>query len=174
MGPDEKQGNPNFIDSKSGDFRQAITSPYQDRGALTLTLDPGAPAGVTLDAGTGRLAWTPSETQAPSTNTLTLRVTDNGTPPLSDTKSFTVIVAAQPSVPARLSAALLQNGNVRLAWTTASGRAYTLQRSTDLADWQDVITINASSESSEYVDTEVSAAQSRFFRVVQQSSPCLR
>ena len=51
-----------------------------------------APSGVSLNPTTGVLTWTPSELQAPSTNTLTVRVTDNGVPPQSATNSFKVIV----------------------------------------------------------------------------------
>jgi len=37
-------------------------------------------------------SWTPSQSQSPSTNTILVSVTDNGTPPLSATNSFTVVV----------------------------------------------------------------------------------
>jgi PKD repeat protein len=36
--------------------------------------------------------WTPSYAESASTNLITVKVTDNGTPPLSDSKSFTVAV----------------------------------------------------------------------------------
>src|SRR5206468_4091303 len=51
-----------------------------------------APNGVILDPSSGVLTWTPTEAQGPSTNLITVRVTDNGAPQLSDTKSFTVVV----------------------------------------------------------------------------------
>ena len=51
-----------------------------------------APAGMTINTNTGAISWTPTEAQGPSTNTVTVKVTDNGSPPLSDTKSFTVTV----------------------------------------------------------------------------------
>src|SRR2546428_577711 len=44
------------------------------------------------DCRTGVLIWTPTEAQGPSTNLIAVRVTDNGSPPLSDTKTFTVVV----------------------------------------------------------------------------------
>src|SRR5262249_7051543 len=58
---------------------------------LTYSLDPGAPAGATIRATNGVFTWTPSRAQAHSTNTITVRVTDNGYPPLSDAKTFKVI-----------------------------------------------------------------------------------
>src|SRR5438128_11110530 len=45
------------------------------------------------------LTWTPTEAQGPSTNLITVKVTDNGAPQLSDTKSFTVVVTEANSAP---------------------------------------------------------------------------
>ncbi|MBM3883698.1 MAG: cadherin repeat domain-containing protein [Verrucomicrobia bacterium] len=59
---------------------------------LTFSLGAGAPPGASLDASNGLFRWTPTEYQGPSTNLLTIVVTDSGTPPLSATQSFTVIV----------------------------------------------------------------------------------
>src|SRR5204862_423652 len=49
------------------------------------------PTGLTVSA-SGAIAWTPTEAQGPSTNTVTVRVFDNGTPSMSATNSFQVIV----------------------------------------------------------------------------------
>src|SRR5579863_1325820 len=51
-----------------------------------------APSGASIVPGTGVIIWTPAQTQSPSTNTITVSVTDNGTPPLSTTNSFAVVV----------------------------------------------------------------------------------
>ena len=58
-----------------------------------------APTGVSLDANTGVLTWTPTEAQGPSTNPITVRVTDNGTPALSSSRSFTVVVKEVNAAP---------------------------------------------------------------------------
>src|SRR5205814_5636363 len=58
-----------------------------------------APTGVNLDPSSGVLTWTPSEAQGPSTNLITVKVTDNGVPQASDTKSFTVVVTEANSAP---------------------------------------------------------------------------
>ena len=52
-----------------------------------------APAGAAINS-SGLISWTPSASQASSTNLITTIVTDNGTPALSATNSFTVIVTA--------------------------------------------------------------------------------
>src|SRR6185503_10209557 len=56
---------------------------------LTFALVSG-PTGLTVSAA-GAIAWTPNEAQGPSTNTVTVRVFDNGSPSLSATNSFQVI-----------------------------------------------------------------------------------
>jgi hypothetical protein len=58
-----------------------------------------SPAGMTLDTNTGVIAWTPTEAQGPSTNTVTVRVYDNGTPVMAATNSFTVWVNEVNDVP---------------------------------------------------------------------------
>jgi hypothetical protein len=59
---------------------------------LTFTLDPGAPTNASVNSVSGIFSWTPTEAQGPSTNSITIRVTDNGSPNLSDTKTFIVTV----------------------------------------------------------------------------------
>jgi len=59
---------------------------------LTFSLDPGAPAGMGIDPVSGLINWIPAENQGPGTYAVTVRVTDNGQPPLSDTGSLTVFV----------------------------------------------------------------------------------
>ncbi len=58
---------------------------------LTYSLASG-PDGMTLNVSTGVLAWTPSETQGPGDYSVSVTVTDNGSPALSDTGSFVVTV----------------------------------------------------------------------------------
>ena len=57
-----------------------------------------SPAGAVID-GEGVISWTPTESQGPSTNTITTVVTDNGAPPLSVTNSFTVTVSEVNTAP---------------------------------------------------------------------------
>src|SRR5205823_1294382 len=66
--------------------------------ALTFSL-VSAPSGVNLDPSSGVLTWTPSEAQGPSTNLITVKVTDSGIPESSDTKSFTIVVTEANSAP---------------------------------------------------------------------------
>jgi hypothetical protein len=58
-----------------------------------------APSGMTIDATNGLITWTPTEAQGPSTNLVTVVVTDSGTPALSDSKTFTVVMTAINDAP---------------------------------------------------------------------------
>jgi hypothetical protein len=75
----------------------AVTNVASDadlpKNRLTFTLEPGAPAGARVNRNTGVFTWTPTRQQAPSSNTITVIVTDDGVPPLSATNQFVVVVA---------------------------------------------------------------------------------
>ena len=63
-----------------------------DVPVLTLTYQlVNPPTGAQISTN-GVIAWTPTEAQGPGTNVLTTIVTDNGSPALSSTNSFTVVV----------------------------------------------------------------------------------
>lgn len=149
-------------------FASTATDADLPANMLTYSLEPGAPQGATIDPVSGAFTWTPTAAQAGTTNRISIRATDNGVPPLSDSKAFTVLVAGLVSVPAQVSVSLFATGEVKLGWTTTPGRTYTLQRSVDLADWQDLTTITSSATSFEYVDAVGPDVSSRFYRVVQR------
>ena len=59
---------------------------------LTFSLDAGAPAGATINATTGVFSWATTEADGPGSFSITVRVTDNGSPALSDFETITVTV----------------------------------------------------------------------------------
>jgi hypothetical protein len=107
---------------------------------LTFSLEAGAPTGASIDAVTGVFSWTPTGAQAPSTNTITVRVTDNGSPSFSATTSFTAIVNASAEGLSRplLNLLLLATGQYALELTGETGRNCRIQTSTDLRNWMDL------------------------------------
>src|SRR6185436_15957846 len=50
---------------------------------LSFSLDPGAPVGATIHPTSGFFSWTPPASQLAGQTTVTVRVTDSGSPPLS-------------------------------------------------------------------------------------------
>jgi hypothetical protein len=69
---------------------------------LTYTLVSG-PAGLSVSED-GLVSWTPTEEQGPATNTVTVRVSDDGRPSLSATGSFTIFVTEANSAPTLVNA----------------------------------------------------------------------
>jgi subtilisin family serine protease/Ca2+-binding RTX toxin-like protein len=71
------------------EFTAHATSGGADQ--LTFSLAPGAPAGAAINPTTGKFTWTPQDdTGGPFP--ITVIVTDNGSPQLSDSQSFAVTV----------------------------------------------------------------------------------
>jgi Immunoglobulin domain/Putative Ig domain len=58
---------------------------------LTFSL-VAAPGGASIDPASGLITWVPGNLQRPATVDFTVRVTDDGAPPMTDTKSFKIIV----------------------------------------------------------------------------------
>src|SRR5262249_31169093 len=61
----------------------SVSDADEPSNRLTFSLDPGAPPKAYLHPTTGRFIWIPSRAYANTTNRITMRVTDDGLPPLS-------------------------------------------------------------------------------------------
>ncbi len=103
---------------------------------LTFSLVTNVPAGAAINPTSGVFTWTPGETYTNTTNSVTVRVTDNGVPPLSDAKSFLVVVSPPPVI----QSVALSNDVVTLTWSAIAGQSYQMQYKTNLTDtnWTDV------------------------------------
>ncbi|HKW30065.1 MAG TPA: putative Ig domain-containing protein, partial [Verrucomicrobiae bacterium] len=95
---------------------------------LSFSLDAGAPTGASIGAANGVFVWTPDESRI-GTNDITVRVTDNGVPPLSAAQSFAVVVEPRPILTIGLT-----NGIVTLTWSAIAGLNYQPQFETNLTD----------------------------------------
>lgn len=72
-------------------FTVTAADPDDPPQQLTFAL-LGGPEGAVLDPQTGVFRWTPSEAQGPGLYSMTITVTDDGTPPRSDSETFTLTV----------------------------------------------------------------------------------
>ena len=79
-------------------YTNAATDSDLPPNALTFSLQ-NPPAGATINPTNGVFTWTPDESQGPSTNQIVMIVSDDGTPSLTATQSFTVIVLETNSAP---------------------------------------------------------------------------
>src|SRR5207249_438776 len=142
------------------------TATDSDVPANTLTFSlVSPPAGMSIDPSSGVLTWTPTEAQGPSTNVISVKVTDNGTPALSDSKSFKVkIVQALPAI---LSVGVSRE-SVTMTWSAISGKVYRVQYKPDLAQpaWN-LLTgdVTATTNTANKVDM-IDSTGRRFYRIV--------
>jgi VCBS repeat-containing protein len=83
-------GNKTVNEGSLLSFTATATDPNAGQ-TLTFSLT-GAPAGAAINPSTGAFTWTPTESQGPGSFPVTVRVTDNGSPAMSDTEAITVTV----------------------------------------------------------------------------------
>lgn len=81
-------------------FTVAATDADIPTNVLTFSLEAGAPSGAAIDANTGVFTWTPTELQGPGFASVTVRVSDNGVPGMSTTRSFFITVSEVNEPPA--------------------------------------------------------------------------
>ncbi len=97
---------------------------------LTFTLNAGAPGGAAIDGPSGVFTWPTTAAQSGTSNTFTVRVTDNGIPSLSDTKSFMATIVA----PLSFQSISSSNGIVTLTWQAIPNLNYQIQYKASLSD----------------------------------------
>jgi len=146
----------------------SATDPDVPTNTLTFSLNPGV-AGADINATNGVLLWTPDNSFANTTNTITVMVTDDNpwavnTQHLSDAKSFSVIVAPPPAI----SAAAMSNDMLTLTWSAISGQTYRLQYNTSLGDtnWVDLSPDVTASDTTASQSESVLPDAQRFYRVL--------
>lgn len=119
----------------------AATDPDVPPQSLTFCLLT-AVTNATIDPATGIFQWRPLVWQAGTTNLFTVIVADNGSPSLTATQSFVVLVnRLEPPV---LAAPSLENGQLALTVHGQVGPDYAIQVSTNLRDWDTIMVTNPS------------------------------
>jgi uncharacterized repeat protein (TIGR01451 family) len=73
-------------------FTASVATSNSDGRTFIFSLDPGAPAGASIDPSTGVFTWIPTEAQGPSTNSVTVRVTDSCIASLTTTETIQIVV----------------------------------------------------------------------------------
>jgi hypothetical protein len=79
-------------------FTCVATDPDLPAQKLRFSLGPGAPADATIDPNNGQFVWNPGEDVGPSTNMITVAVTDDALDSRSASATFTVVVRANPRI----------------------------------------------------------------------------
>jgi O-glycosyl hydrolase len=140
------------------------TASDSDLPPQTLTFSPANafPANATLNSSNGIFSWRPLVAQANTTNVIHIQVTDNGSPNLSATNCFQVVVNAITNPV--LSSLSLSQGQASMTASGPEGPDYTLWTSTNLINWQKLFTTYSPVTPFTLIDTN-STSPARFYRI---------
>jgi hypothetical protein len=144
-------------------FASAIDPDYP-ANSLSFNFAAPAPAGASVDPLTGEFYWQPTMANVPSTNSISIRVTDNGSPQLSDIKTFNIFVLPAP----RVQGAVISGDQFHLTWPSIPGRTYRVEYKDDLdaIEWwplpEDVVAEGFTATKSDYI----SGIPQRFYRII--------
>jgi hypothetical protein len=141
----------------------SATDPDLPGQTLTYSLDGVVPAGASIGLNDGVFHWTPATNQGPANYTFTVRVTDNGTPALSDTESFSIAVLNLPHI----SSVSISGGVVTLQWDSFPGKHYHVETTTALSGtWLQVGDEVVAGSTTSSFNVLKDGAPQRFFKVV--------
>ncbi len=145
-------------------FTASATDTNVPAQTLTFSLLPGATNATLTQVNNtnANFSFRPLVTQSNSTNGFTLKVSDNGTPPLIAAQSFSVVVNPL-SVPG-ISDISLASGQFTFRISGQSGPDYAIETSTNLTQWSYVFTTNSPTLPFLWTDTNFAVPQ-RFFHV---------
>ncbi len=128
--------------------------------AFSLLSGPGS-----VGSGSGVFTWRPQVTDSNTTNVIKVVVTDNGSPNLSATNTFTVIV--NPLTQPDAGAPVYAGGQFNLSVSGQVGPDYALQVSTDLASgvWTTLQITNSPPSPFTFSDTNAANLPAQFYRI---------
>jgi hypothetical protein len=132
---------------------------------LSYNLEPGAPAGAAINRTNGLFTWTPPINHTPTTNWITVRAADDGSPPLSATNSFNAVVVQPPRFEPMTQPVL---GAVTLNWRTQPGMTYRLQYKDNLSivSWINLGPDRVAQGTRASATNNISGTKQRFYRVL--------
>ncbi len=132
---------------------------------LTYSLASGPP-GAAMNPTNGLFSWRPQIAQSPSTNSVAVAVSDNGSPALSATQSFQIAVL-RPSQPL-LGPMWYAGTTLRISVAGSLGPDYSLYVSTNLGQtyWSLVGTTNPVAMPFQFADPAVTNSEQRFYRLL--------
>lgn len=150
------------------DWRLMLAAQDTDLPEQTLTyvLTGTVPEGMSLIEETGELQWTPTPAQI-GDHTISVEISDDGSPSGMDSLTFLVTVLNNPSDVAITSIEIRDALGIRLSWTSVPGLTYQIQSKSDLAEaaWTDLGEITATQNTSSFTD-DTPMSPSRFYRIL--------
>jgi hypothetical protein len=133
---------------------------------LSFSLVGPVPEGASLGLNTGAFTWAPTAGQAPSSNYFTVRVSDNGVPSLSASRSFAVFVVLPSTATISSPSA---NGDLTIGFGTIAGKHYRVEYKDDLgqATWEVLPDDLVGTGGILTITVNTGSSPQRFYRIVQ-------
>jgi len=144
-------------------FTNTATDSDLPTNSLAYSFEGSPPAGASVGSGSGVFIWQTDDADAGTTNSFTVRVTDNGTPPLSDAHTFAITVRSRPTI----ESTAISGSDFVLGWSAIVDTKYRVQYKNNLeeADWNNLAPdITANSPIANFSDA-LNATQ-RFYRIL--------
>lgn len=144
-----------------------VTNSATDAEAPAQSLTYGLitpPSGAAINSSNGIFSWRPLIAQAGAIYPVNVTVTDNGTPSLAATQSFSVTV--NPPATPGISAPTMSQGKFRMTIAGDFGPDYSVLGSTNLLNWTLLQTTNSPALPYLFIDGGSSNYQQRFYRVL--------
>ena len=132
---------------------------------LTFSLGPDAPPSATINPTNGLITWPTTSNDAETYHPITVIVTDDGIPPLSDTNTFTIVLLDELSI---VDYACTST-NFIVTWSAVPGAVYRVQYASSLTGpWTDLPgDVVATSTTASKVDNFAPTATTvRFYRIL--------
>jgi hypothetical protein len=139
-----------------------------DSPAQTLSYDlQNGPPGASINSTNGLVTWRPAISQSGAAYPISVRVSDNGTPSMSATQTFTVAVL-QPAPPS-VSQPSLTAGGFKMQVGGDAGPDYSVYVTTNLSEnftgWDWLLTSNPATLPFQFLDRAATNFSQRFYRV---------
>ncbi len=145
-------------------FFAAATDLDRPAQILTYSLEGNIPIGATIGSLSGAFHFTPNSVQTPGSYALTVRVIDNGVPPMSAARSFTIFVASPPLLSTLIPPS---DGVVSLALEALVGKTYRFEYKDNLGDqnWTRLGGDRPATTTTLVVTDRIGSRSQRFYRV---------
>jgi uncharacterized repeat protein (TIGR01451 family) len=141
----------------------SATDPDSPPQVLTFSLTNSPPAGTAINPASGVFNWTSGDAYVDTTNNVTVVVSDNGVPPLSDAKSFLVTVVSRPLI----ESVTVSNDIVTMTWSAIAGQTYQVLFNDDLSstNWTNLGGPVTATNATAIASDPISSDSQRFYRV---------
>ena len=154
----DRRINPGFALSITNVASDAQSPPQ----SLSFSLLAG-PANARIDSASGVFSWRPAVARAGSTNLVALAVSDDGAPPMSTTQQFRIMVNAL--IRPTLEVSDWIGNSPRFGINGQAGPDYSLYASTNLANWEALMTTSSPALPWFFTDAQATNFKGRFYRV---------